>query len=198
MWLTIYPISSFKSAQYLPFMKYMSLSWVKKKIPLEKLNLWKFGQRMVWGFQRNWICVIHENWKTCVLIQNCFQSLDIWNYTVDKTMFFNFRIIVIHLVRPSYFMSFCPFSLFPFGGKGIIMASGICPSSHWSVCPIVWPSMTLVLYIPHAAGYTPHFNEVEVYWYHLVRPWNFGEFFKLVTLTLSSFDLGSNMTQWYG
>ena len=28
--------------------------------------------------------------------------------------------------------------------------------------------------------------------------WNFGEFFKFVTLTLSSFDLGSNMTQWYG
>ena len=27
---------------------------------------------------------------------------------------------------------------------------------------------------------------------------NFGEFFKFVTLTLSSFDLGSNMTQWYG
>ena len=27
--------------------------------------------------------------------------------------------------------------------------------------------------------------------------WNFGEFFKFVTLTLSSFDLGSNMTQWY-
>ena len=26
----------------------------------------------------------------------------------------------------------------------------------------------------------------------------FGEFFKFVTLTLSSFDLGSNMTQWYG
>ena len=24
--------------------------------------------------------------------------------------------------------------------------------------------------------------------------WNFGEFFKFVTLTLSSFDLGSNMT----
>ena len=28
--------------------------------------------------------------------------------------------------------------------------------------------------------------------------WNFDEFFKFVTLTLSSFDLGSNMTQWYG
>ena len=31
--------------------------------------------------------------------------------------------------------------------------------------------------------------------------WNFGEFLKFVTLTLSSFDLGSNMTQmtqWYG
>ena len=28
--------------------------------------------------------------------------------------------------------------------------------------------------------------------------WNFGKFFKFVTLTLSSFDLGSNMTQWYG
>ena len=27
---------------------------------------------------------------------------------------------------------------------------------------------------------------------------NFGEFFKFVTLALSSFDLGSNMTQWYG
>ena len=27
---------------------------------------------------------------------------------------------------------------------------------------------------------------------------HFGEFFKFVTLTLSSFDLGSNMTQWYG
>ena len=27
---------------------------------------------------------------------------------------------------------------------------------------------------------------------------NFGDFFKFVTLTLSSFDLGSNMTQWYG
>ena len=27
---------------------------------------------------------------------------------------------------------------------------------------------------------------------------NFGEFFKFVTLTLFSFDLGSNMTQWYG
>ena len=73
--------------------------------------------------------------------------------------------------------------------------------------------------------YTPRFNEVEwgVYWYHLVRLsirpsvrlsvcgqnrvrsvsstiligsiWNFGDFFKFVTLTLSSFDLGSNMTQ---
>ena len=28
--------------------------------------------------------------------------------------------------------------------------------------------------------------------------WNFVEFFKCVTLTLSSFDLGSSMTQWYG
>ena len=28
--------------------------------------------------------------------------------------------------------------------------------------------------------------------------WNFGDFFKFVTLTLSSFDLGSNMIQWYG
>ena len=27
---------------------------------------------------------------------------------------------------------------------------------------------------------------------------NFGEFFKFVTLTLSSFELGSNMTHWYG
>ena len=27
---------------------------------------------------------------------------------------------------------------------------------------------------------------------------NYGEFFKFVTLTLSSFDLGSNMNQWYG
>ena len=27
---------------------------------------------------------------------------------------------------------------------------------------------------------------------------NFGEFFKFVTLTLLSFDFGSNMTQWYG
>ena len=27
---------------------------------------------------------------------------------------------------------------------------------------------------------------------------NFGDFFKFVTFTLSSFDLGSNMTQWYG
>ena len=31
-----------------------------------------------------------------------------------------------------------------------------------------------------------------------IQIWNFGEFFKFVTLTLSSFDLGSNMTQWYG
>ena len=66
-----------------------------------------------------------------------------------------------------------------------------------------------------------------VYWYHLVRLsvcpsvrpsvrpsvcpsvrlwtescplciFNFGKFFKFITLTLSSFDLGSNMTQWYG
>ena len=34
--------------------------------------------------------------------------------------------------------------------------------------------------------------------YQILKIWNFNDFFKFVTLTLSSFDLGSNMTQWYG
>ena len=62
-------------------------------------------------------------------------------------------------------------------------------------------------------NHTPRFNKVErgVYWYHLVRlsvcgqnrvrsvssTILIGEFLKFVTLTLSSFDLESNMTQWY-
>ena len=34
--------------------------------------------------------------------------------------------------------------------------------------------------------------------FKIQKIWNFGDFFKFVTMTLSSFDLGSNMTQWYG
>ena len=43
----------------------------------------------------------------------------------------------------------------------------------------------------------PCFNKVErrVYWFHPVRSMSYGRFFKFVTLTLSSFDLGSNITQ---
>ena len=77
--------------------------------------------------------------------------------------------------------------------------------SHWLGTYTKWSLIGQLCpkWEPASCDYTPRFNEVErgVYWYHLVRlsvcpsvdrivsALYLGEFFKFVTLTLSSFDL---------
>ena len=70
------------------------------------------------------------------------------------------------------------------GYTGITLS--VCPSARPSVCPSV-DRIVSALYL----------QEYSSDPFHICTS-NFGDFFKFVTLTLSSFDLGSNMTQWYG
>ena len=88
------------------------------------------------------------------------------------------------------------------GYTGITLS--VCPSVCLSVCPSV-DRIVSALYLQQyssdpfqiCTSYQATSEGVSC-----VMPVskfkNFGEFFKFVTLTLSSFDLGSNMTQWYG
>ena len=78
--------------------------------------------------------------------------------------------------------------------KGGILVSpclSVCPSVHLSVCPSV-DRIVSTLYLQQYSSDPFHIP------FQNSKNWNFGEFFKFVTLTLLSFDFGSNMTQWYG
>ena len=69
-----------------------------------------------------------------------------------------------------------------------------------SVCPSV-DRIVSALYLHVNNTCQIHFifahliKQLEMVCFKILKKWNFGEFFKFVTLTLSSFDLGSNMTQ---
>ena len=85
------------------------------------------------------------------------------------------------------------------GYTGITLS--VCPSVHlWTEsCPLCIFNNTHQIHFIFAHPIKQFQKVGRVYLpFRNSKIWNFGEFFKFVTLTLSSFDLGSNMTQWYG
>ena len=79
----------------------------------------------------------------------------------------------------------------------------VCPSVRLSVCGENHvhsvSSTILVRSISYLHILSSNFRMCVVAYvcFKSIQNWNFGEFFKFVTLTLCSFDLGYNMTQWY-
>ena len=96
------------------------------------------------------------------------------------------------------------------GYTGITLS--VCPSVHPSVCPSVRLSVCGQNRVPSVSsrilmGSISYLHILSSNFrrcvacnarFTILKIWDFGDFFKFVTLTLSSFDLGSNMTQWYG
>ena len=74
------------------------------------------------------------------------------------------------------------------------------PSRRLSICPSV-DRIVSALYLPQYSTdpfhiYTAYQATSEGVWsFFFFKIWSFGKFFKFVTLTLSCFDFGSNMTQ---
>ena len=90
------------------------------------------------------------------------------------------------------------------GYTGITLS--VCPSVRLSVCPSV-DKIVSALYLQQYSWDPFHIctsyqatkeGVSRVMPVSKFKNLNFGEFFKFVTLTLSFFDLGSNMTRWYG
>ena len=91
------------------------------------------------------------------------------------------------------------------GYTGITLS--VCPSVHLSVCPsvdIIVSALYLQQYSSDPIQICTSYQEISAGGLRVMPVSKFEKseilpnFCKFVTLTFSSFDLGSNMTQWYG